>query len=145
MPFRSWPALTAACTRPMVSALVIAPPSHRSQNRAVETVSSALRLPKRAQNIARADFSTRVVGVRGWGRASVTLSSTSLERSRTFSAKRSRRRSTPSTSRPSLFPDAFPFQLGNLFEEALEFLVIAHRLSDAGFPWLVKAELSRLT
>src|ERR1035441_9637851 len=50
----------------------------------------------------------------------------------------------PSTSRPFLFPDAFPFQFGNFFEEALEFLVIVHRLSDAGFPWLGNAELSRL-
>ncbi len=49
----------------MVSALIIGPCSHRFQNRAEEMVSRALRLPKRAQNIARAHFRISAVGVRG--------------------------------------------------------------------------------
>src|SRR5674476_1448558 len=47
-----------------------------------------------------------------------------------------------STFRPLLFPDAFPFQFGDFFEEAMQFLVSIHRLSNAGFPWLGDAELS---
>jgi hypothetical protein len=70
----------------MVSALIMGPSNHRFQNRAVEMVSRALRLPKRAQNIAKADFKINAVGVRGCWRPSVTGSSTSLERSNTFSA-----------------------------------------------------------
>ena len=49
----------------LVEALVMAPPSQPFQNLAVETFSSACRLPKCAQNIAKADFSARGLGVRG--------------------------------------------------------------------------------
>src|ERR1035441_2914232 len=48
----------------------------------------------------------------------------------------------PSISRPFLFPHAFPLQFGHFFEEALQFLVIVHSLTDAGFPWLGDAKLS---
>src|SRR2546426_8520126 len=56
-----------------------------------------------------------------------------------------RRWSKPSASRHFLLPHAFPFEFGDFFDEALQFLVIVHRLPDAGFPRLGDAELSRVS
>ena len=44
-----------------------------------------------------------------------------------------------------LLPHALPFEFGDFFDEALQLLVIVHRLPDAGFPRLGDAELSRVT
>jgi hypothetical protein len=52
----------------MVSALVAECANQRYQKRAALTDSSALRLPKRAQNMATAVFRITAVGVRGSGR-----------------------------------------------------------------------------
>src|SRR5260370_34106659 len=56
-----------------------------------------------------------------------------------------RRWSKPSVSRHFLLPHALPFEFGDFFDEALQLLVIVHRLPDAGFPRLGDAELSRFT
>src|ERR1035441_3388495 len=53
-----------------------------------------------------------------------------------------RRWSKPSWSRHFLLPHALPFEFGDFFDEALQFLVIVYRLPDAGFPRLGDAELS---
>jgi hypothetical protein len=126
----------------MVSALVVCHSSQRFQKRAALTDSSALRLPKRAQNIATAAFRTTAVGVRGCGRWSWTEASRP-ERSKIFSACRIRRWSKPSAWRLLVFADAFPFEFGDFFDEALHFLVIVHRLADAVFPGFGDADLPR--
>src|SRR4030095_3498987 len=56
-----------------------------------------------------------------------------------------RRWSKPSVSRHFLLPHALPFEFGDFFDEALQLLVIVHRLPDAGFPRLGDAELSRFS
>jgi hypothetical protein len=56
-----------------------------------------------------------------------------------------RRWSKLSVSRRFLLPHALPFELGDFFDEALQLLVIVHRLPDAGFPRLWDAELSRFS
>src|ERR1039457_6419787 len=56
-----------------------------------------------------------------------------------------RRWSKLSVSRHFFLPHALPFEFGDFFDEALQLLVIDHRLPDAGFPRLGDAELSRLT
>src|SRR5919198_1232764 len=56
-----------------------------------------------------------------------------------------RRWSKLSASRHFFLPHAFPFEFGDFFDEALQFLVIVHRLPDAGFPGLGNADLSRLS
>src|SRR5437660_7556256 len=56
-----------------------------------------------------------------------------------------RRWSKPSVSRHFLLPQALPFEFGDFFDEALQLLVIVHRLADAGFPRLGDAELSRFS
>ena len=48
-------------------------------------------------------------------------------------------------SRHFLLPHALPFEFGDFFDEALQLLVIVHRLPDAGFPRFWDAELSRFT
>src|ERR1017187_2609388 len=56
-----------------------------------------------------------------------------------------RRWSKPSASRHFLLPHALPFEFRDFFDEALQLLVIVHRLPDAGCPRLGDAELSRFT
>src|SRR6266567_1792874 len=56
-----------------------------------------------------------------------------------------RRWSKLSASRHFLLPHALPFEFGDFFDEALQLLVIVHRLPDAGFPRLGDAELSRFS
>src|ERR1019366_5122482 len=56
-----------------------------------------------------------------------------------------RRCSKPSVSRHFLLPHALPFEFGDFFDEALQLLVMVHRLPDAGFPRLGDAELSWFT
>src|ERR1035437_4997395 len=56
-----------------------------------------------------------------------------------------RRWRSPSASRHFLLPHALPFEFGDFFDEALQFLVIVHRLPDAGFPRFGDAELSRFS
>jgi hypothetical protein len=53
-----------------------------------------------------------------------------------------RRWSEPSWSRHFLLQHALPFEFGDFFDEALQFLVIVYRLPDAGLPRLGDAELS---
>src|SRR5450759_4678452 len=50
-----------------------------------------------------------------------------------------------SASRHFLLPHALPFEFGDFFDEALQLLVIVHRLPDAGCPRLGDTELSRFT
>jgi hypothetical protein len=87
-------------------------------------------------------FSTAVAGMRGCRRRSITPASRP-ERSKIFSAWRIRRWSRPPVSRLFLFPEAFPFEFGDFFDEALHLLVIVHRLADAVFPGLGNADLPR--
>ena len=56
-----------------------------------------------------------------------------------------RRWRKPSASRHFLLPHALPFEFGDFFDEALQFLVIVYRLPDAGLPRLGDTELSRFT
>src|ERR1035437_8238821 len=56
-----------------------------------------------------------------------------------------RRCSKPSVSRHFLLPHALPSEFGDVFDEALQLLVMVHRLPDAGLPRLGDAELSRLS
>jgi len=48
-------------------------------------------------------------------------------------------------SRHFLLPHALPFEFGDFFDEALQLLVIVHRLPDARFPRLGNAALSRFS
>jgi hypothetical protein len=91
--------------------------------------------------MATEDFRITAVGVRGSGRRSCTLASRP-ERSKIFSACRIRRWRKPSAWR-RFFADAFPLEFGDLFDEALHFLEIVHRLTDTLFPEFGDAELSR--
>ena len=51
--------------------------------------------------------------------------------------------SNPSACRLLVCADAFPFELGDFFDEALHFLVIVHRLADTVYPGFGDAGLSR--
>jgi hypothetical protein len=67
-PLCSWPREAVDRPRPVVSVLVACHSGQRFMRGAALTDSSALRLPKRARNIARAAFRATAVVVRGLGR-----------------------------------------------------------------------------
>jgi hypothetical protein len=128
----------------MVSALQSGCSSHSFQNRAEESVPRAFRLPNRAQNIARAAFSDTAVGMRGAGRRSEILARISSAKPKIFSEHPISRCRMVRVLLLLAFLEAFPFEFGDLFDESLHFVIIAHRLTDAVFPLLGDRKLAQL-
>src|ERR1700721_1907279 len=130
MASRRVPASILECTSPMVSALGMGWPSQRFQNRDARDISSALRLPNRAQNRIMEALATVAVEMRGSGLRSVMEPISRAERWNTLSAYAIRRRSKSGL----LLLEAFPFQFGNFIDEALHFLVVGNGLTDSLAP-----------
>src|SRR5580658_9499224 len=140
MASRSVPASILECTSPMVSALGMGWPSQRFQNRDAPDISSALRLPNRAQNRIIEALATVAVEMRGSGLRSVMEPISKVERWNTLSAYAIRRRSKSGL----LLLEAFPFQFGNFLNEALHLLVVGNGLTDSLAPRLGYANLAQL-
>src|SRR6266542_2641584 len=138
MAFRSVPASILECTSPMVSALGMGWPSQRFQKRDAPDISSALRLPIRAQNKTMEVLATVAVEMRGSGLRSVMEAMSRVESWNTLSEYAIRRRSMSGL----LFLKTFPFQLGDFLNETLHLLVVGNRLAHSLAPRLGDANLA---